>query len=122
MDRLEPHHLEKGVKIVPARYTFRQLLKWKISLRALFASPELGVTMLDIDETKNLITLGLKVVNPRAVALIEQTLTRLGIPREAVEIVQRGPLSWMGMIKLGDPYTAGLRSIMASSYLLAAAV
>lgn len=77
------------VQVLPARYSFLQLKEWFDLAGVLHNLDE--VTMTDIDEVKNRLTIGLKEMNAETVTLIEQELARLGIPREAVVLEETGP-------------------------------
>jgi|GEM_PF-3474697 len=48
------------------------------------------VTLSDIDDAKNRLTLGLEKMDAETVSLVEHELARLGIPREAVILEETG--------------------------------
>lgn len=79
----------REIQILPARYSFLQLKEWFDRISSLHHLPE--VTMSDINDEKNHLTLGVIQLNSEVVMRIEEELTRLGIPREAVELIQTGP-------------------------------
>jgi len=76
-------------QVLQGKYSFTQLYEWFNRLVALLGEPQLGATMADIDDTKNMLTLGL--ADLEALALVGPHLDRLGIPREAVNVIQAGP-------------------------------
>jgi len=88
----------RGVQVLQGQYSFSQLREWKDRIRALLTLP--GVAMADIDEGKNRLTVGVETlaVTPQ----VEVELAQLGIPREAVNIVQ-APVGQLAA-KLTDTY------------------
>lgn len=63
--------------------------EWFDRMSILHHLPE--VTMSDIDDAKNRLTIGLEKMDAEAVSLVEHELARLGIPREAVILEETGP-------------------------------
>lgn len=80
----------REIQVLPAQYSFLQLKGWLDLLGALHTMPE--VTMSDIDDAQNRLTLGLKKVDTETVSLVEQELAKLGVPREAVILEETGPV------------------------------
>jgi hypothetical protein len=77
-----------GVRAVRGKYVVSQLAAWTRSARALFEMP--GVTLVDLDEAKNRVTVG--VENESRRQAVTQALSTLGIPRAAVVITVTGPI------------------------------
>jgi hypothetical protein len=78
----------REIRLLQAHYSFLQLKGWFDLLGALHTMPE--VTMTDIDDAKNRLTIGLKKMDTETVSLVEQELAKLGIPREAVILEETG--------------------------------
>jgi hypothetical protein len=76
-----------GVRFLPATYGFAQLSTWHSRMGSLFNTP--GVILTDIDERSNRLKVG--VESAAYVSVVEMRLTRLGIPRTAVNIVETQP-------------------------------
>jgi hypothetical protein len=76
--------------IRPARFTFLELQRWRDLL-----GPEVfksGAVMLDLDEHNNRLTVGLDIaVAGMAAPAVEQMLSTLAIPTEAVHVVPMEP-------------------------------
>lgn len=80
---------ERGFRVLQGKYGFLQLKEWHDRMRAeVLAIP--GVTMTDIDEVRNRLRVGVEKV--QLASAVEQKLTELGIPREAVIIEETGPI------------------------------
>jgi hypothetical protein len=79
----------REIQVLPAQYSFLQLKGWFDLMGILHNLSE--VTMSDIDDTKNRLTLGVLKMNTETVTLIEQELAKLGIPRAAVVLEETGP-------------------------------
>jgi hypothetical protein len=77
-----------GVRALRGQYTVSQLKRW--AERAAGLLEIAGVTMVDLDEAKNRVTIGLED-NSRT-ATVEQGVVSLGIPREAVVIEVTGQI------------------------------
>ena len=83
-------HLAQGsVQVLPARFSFLELKQWHDQM-AVHVLGLPGVALTDIDDAKNRLLVG--VGNSQARTLVEQTLVALGIPAEAVNIVETGPI------------------------------
>lgn len=77
-----------GVRARQGQYTVSQLKRWtERANRVLELS---GVTMVDLDEAKNRVAIGLE--DESATRRVEQALVSLGIPRAAVVIELTGPI------------------------------
>lgn len=83
-DRIPPN----GVRVLPGQYGFLQLKEWFNRANALLALP--GVTLVDIDESKNRLKIGLEKIEARN--RVEQALARINIPHEAVTFEETGPI------------------------------
>lgn len=86
--------LGAGVRIRQADYEFRELVGWRLELRALLGLP--GVVFLDVDETRNRVVLGVDATS-RNKALdrdrLERELLLRGVPREAVVVEETAPFA-----------------------------
>ena len=81
-----------GVKILVGNYTFSQLVGWKNSL---FGDPDvqkLGVNIADVDETKNLVSIGFEKLDEQKKGQVKERIISLGIPPEAIQIVEAEPV------------------------------
>ena len=77
-----------GVRVQQGQYTISQLKAWTARAGGVLKMP--GVTLVDLDEAKNRVTIGIeKRARTRAV---EQQLSSLGVPRKAVVIEVTGPI------------------------------
>jgi hypothetical protein len=78
-----------GVRALKGQYTVSQLKAWTDRSRSLLATQ--GVTMVDLDEAKNRVAVG--VDNESQTKRVSQMLSSFGIPRGAVDIHVTGPFS-----------------------------
>ncbi|MBI1741574.1 hypothetical protein HYR54_00720 [Candidatus Acetothermia bacterium] len=77
-----------GIRVLQGEYGFLQLKEWFDRANALLALP--GVTLVDIDESKNRLKIGLEKLD--ALNRVEQALVRINVPREAVNFEETGPI------------------------------
>ncbi|MBI4475648.1 MAG: hypothetical protein HY654_00655 [Acidobacteria bacterium] len=77
-----------GLRALQGRYTVSQLKRW--TERAAGMLEMSGVTMVDLDEAKNRVAIGLE--DDSRTPTVEQALVSLGIPREAVVIEVTGQI------------------------------
>jgi hypothetical protein len=77
-----------GVRAVRGQYTVSQLKRW--TERATEMLDVSGVTMVDLDEARNRVAVGIED-NSRT-RTVEQALVSLGIPRKAVVIAVTGQI------------------------------
>jgi hypothetical protein len=77
-----------GIQAIQGQYGFLQLKEWYDRMGAVFRIS--GVTISDIDEAKNRLKVGLERIDKRE--LVEQQLSKLGIPLQAVIIEETGPI------------------------------
>jgi hypothetical protein len=77
-----------GVRAVQGQYAVSQLKAWTERTGALLEMP--GVTIVDLDEAKNRVTVG--VEKGSRTEAVEQALSSLGIPRAAVVIQVTGQI------------------------------
>lgn len=77
-----------GVRAVRGQYTISQLKSWSKRANAILDVP--GVTMVDLDEARNRVAIG--VDRPSRTAAVERALPSLNIPREAVTIQVTGQI------------------------------
>jgi hypothetical protein len=77
-----------GVRAVPGQYAVSQLKVWTERTGTLLEMP--GVTMVDLDEAKNRVTVGVEEAS--RTDAVEQALSSLGIPRAAVVIQVTGQI------------------------------
>ncbi len=73
------------------KYRFNQLERWKRLIEKLDARTirQLGITMIDVDEAHDSLTIGLEQITPDKLKLLENELEKLGIPKEAVRVEKR---------------------------------
>ncbi|ARA93984.1 MAG: hypothetical protein D6685_00560 [Bacteroidetes bacterium] len=103
-------------RVLEATYDFRQLQEWRLLVRQNLLGHD-GVMSLDIDERVNRLTVGIEDAAHR-----EQTraaLEALGIPEEAVLVVETSPFTplqaippgWQGntLVEEVDPKAGGLQ-------------
>lgn len=77
-----------GVRALRGQYSISQLKQWFDHANTLLEMP--GVAMVDLDEGKNRLTVGME--DASKVRQVEQALGRLGVPRECVNIEVTGPI------------------------------
>ena len=77
-----------GVRARQGQYTVPQLKRWTEHANGMLEVS--GVTMVDLDEAKNRVAIGLEDESARP--RVEQALVSLGIPRAAVVIEVTGPI------------------------------
>jgi hypothetical protein len=77
-----------GVRALRGQYVVSQLEAWTRSARALLEMT--GVTLVDLDEAKNRVTVG--VESASRTRTVEQALSSLGVPRGAVVIRVTGQI------------------------------
>ncbi|GBE17906.1 hypothetical protein BMS3Abin16_00494 [archaeon BMS3Abin16] len=87
---------EVHIELLQGRYTFKEMMEWKNRLETLFDDRTLvdsiGIISLDIDETKNILSIGLETVDESKIEQLRQQFQALEIPSEAVKIVETGPI------------------------------
>ena len=84
-------YLKHRVKVLQGTYDFRELKAWHERMMDVLSIPR--VTMTDIDESKNRLTVGLEDLGDRQLRnAVELRLVRLGVPLEAVTFEQRLPV------------------------------
>jgi hypothetical protein len=77
-----------GLRALQGQYTVSQLKVWTERATALLEKP--GVTLVDLDEAKNRVTIGVEDEPRRQV--VEKALPSLKIPREAIVIQVTGQI------------------------------
>jgi sulfur carrier protein ThiS len=77
-----------GIRAARGRYTISQLKRWSERANKLLELP--GVTMVDMDEARNRVTIG--VEEESRLAAVEKALRTLRIPREAVVVEVKGQI------------------------------
>lgn len=77
-----------GVRAVQGQYRVSELKAWTERAGALLGRP--GVTMIDLDEAKNRVRVG--VESDTRMRGVEQALSSLGVPRKAVVIQVTGQI------------------------------
>jgi hypothetical protein len=105
------------IRILPGQYGFQELKRWHDSLNAVLAMP--GVVLTDIDDAKNRLKVG---VESREVGWkVRDRLAALGIPDEAVDVVETAPIRLeAGLRTRTRPLDGGLQISFAtggSAYL-----
>ncbi len=74
--------LGQDARILQGRFDFRDLYRWRGELRSLLAHP--GVVLLDIDETRNRIRLGIEDTKASTLRELDRELAVRKIPQAAV--------------------------------------
>jgi len=95
-------------RVLDADFEFRQLLDWRDTMRGLMNAP--GLVLLDADESRNRVRVGVEAGSPRAtrVALAAQ-VRELGIPRRAVVFEEVEPVHEMQTLRDAfDPVPGGV--------------
>jgi hypothetical protein len=92
----EPRLLAGAVRLLPGRYTFRQLKEWHDQLFPHVFEIE-GVALTDIDEARNRLRIG--VEDEAAAEAVIQTLGSLGVPREAILVEEVEPILPMATLR-----------------------
>ncbi len=77
-----------GVRALKGQYTVSRLKQWTERAAGMLGMP--GVTIVDLDEAKNRVAIGIEDGSRRQAA--EQALVSLGIPREAAVIEVTGQI------------------------------
>lgn len=77
-----------GVRAVQGQYTISQLKAWTEQARVVLQHP--GVTLVDLDEARNRVTIG--VADNSQIGRVERMLSALRIPRKAVIIERSKPI------------------------------
>lgn len=77
-----------GVRALQGQYTVSQLKQWTERAGEVLELP--GVTMVDLDEARNRVAIG--VENDARTRAVEEAITGLAIPREAVAIKVTGQI------------------------------
>jgi len=82
--------VQGSIRVLQGQYSFLQLAEWhnRMSTEVLGLP---GVVLTDVDDAKNRLTIGVEELQ-RVQSQIEELLTRLGIPREAVIITETEPV------------------------------
>lgn len=88
-----------GIHAVRGQYTISQLKRWSDRANQLLEIP--GVVIVDLDEGRNRVTIG--VEQKGRIPSVERALRRLQIPREAVVFVVEGPIIPLQGAAAGDP-------------------
>jgi len=88
-----------GLRALQGQYTVSQLKAWTDRATALLEMP--GVILVDLDEAKNRVTIGVED-EPRRRA-VEQALPSLKLPREAIVIQVTGPIVPLDKAKPDKP-------------------
>jgi hypothetical protein len=77
------------IQVLPAQYGFDELKNWQEVMTAEILAIR-GVVLVDVDETKNRVTVGVERLRIRRA--VEDALKRLGVPRAAVNIRVTRPI------------------------------
>lgn len=107
---LEKHlgkaHMSKGMITLEGKYTFSELLAYKNKLTPLF-DQQLNVTAVGIDKTKNLVMIGVETMDKAD--LVKKELSKLGVPKESVYIVETGKIVSNNHTQKYRPVTGGVQ-------------
>lgn len=102
--------LESRVIVQPADYTFEELFGWHERTTSLFETNQ--VTLTDIDELNNRITIGVPYIDDSAaIASLNDEIAELNIPREAVTVQEERPA------KIGATLLNQLRPVRGGSQI-----
>ncbi len=83
------------IKIINGDYDFVQLFKWRTNIERILNMP--GVVFSDLDESQNRLKIGVESLEMRK--QIEITLPKLGVPPEAVIIVETEPIEFFAALR-----------------------
>jgi hypothetical protein len=78
------------IQVLPGKYSFLQLYKWRSSMIDILTIP--GVVFLDISDGKNQLAVGVETME--IAHEVERMLEKLGVPREAVNIEKTEPVEF----------------------------
>lgn len=102
---------ERRTRMLRARYDWRQLKTWHDRITSGVFSVS-GVTMSDIDDRRNRLTVGVADLGVRDE--VQRRLARLRIPREAVRIARRPPSAEVSSLQeVHRPLVGGLQLNMS---------
>jgi hypothetical protein len=105
------------IRILPGQYGFQELKRWHDSLNEVLSIP--GVVLTDIDDAKNRLQVG--VESNEIGWKVRDRLVALGIPDEAVDVVETAPMRLeAGLRTLTRPLVGALQISFAtggSAYL-----
>lgn len=116
---VSPYKNEINLRILKGTYSFKQLMKWKNDLALVLETRggELGITTLDIDETRNILKVGMETIDVSKVSALKQELEKLNIPQEAVEVIETGPIQLvLSRQDRFDPLIGGIQIATTSVY------
>lgn len=91
---------EGGMQALQGQYGFLQLKAWH-DLQRLKTLAIPGVVMTSIAESKNRLQIGVK--DASVIPQVENGLFKLGVPREAVNIVETAPIELQQTLQIGYP-------------------
>ncbi len=99
-----------NVVFLKGKYSFEQLVKWKHSMEKLDERiiEQLGITMLDVDEAHNSLTIGLEEITPEKLKLLENRREKLRIPKEAVRVERREHMKLLADYHRARPLVGGV--------------
>jgi hypothetical protein len=84
---------QDGIREIQGQYGFLQLKEWYDRMwPSVLAIP--GVALTDINDMKNRLTIGLERMNEEILNPVKQALQKLGIPHEAVNFEEIGPIKF----------------------------
>jgi len=104
------------IQVLQGQYSFLELKQWHDRLIDVLVIP--GVTLTDIDDAKNRLTIGLEKMDMRTLRILEQELANLGIPLEVVNFEETGPVEFASHTLQSPvrPVVGGLRITFINSY------
>ncbi|HRC85733.1 MAG TPA: hypothetical protein PK413_09005 [Thermoanaerobaculia bacterium] len=102
-------NLGSEVRVLPAQYDFRQLAGYRDALLPLLARPE--VVLLDVDEARNRVTIGVdKEQGLAAAADLSAALASLPVPKEAIHLEPMAPIHNLATVRdLVRPVPGGVQ-------------
>jgi hypothetical protein len=79
------------IRISPADYTFSELAAWRDVLTDDLVGKGVGVRSTDADEVRNRVVVGIS--NPSVRSVVRRAASALGVPQNALVIVEEGPVT-----------------------------
>jgi hypothetical protein len=98
------HLRHSKIRVLPATFAFPKLKRWHDDIvRDVLVQP--GVVFTGISHSQNRVVIGME--NSKVRSVVEEQLNKLGVPREAVSLMETGPVKFLQGIH--DPSSPTLR-------------